>query len=360
MRIGNVKIAASVLAIRSVTARSLATSSGLPEETVKSWLKARSRWFKKSQEAGKRRGRNRTVWTLRDEAVEIVRLQLREEWPSIAPDLIAELDEVSDFAKLEPLIAAEDLIDVMALSPADDRRDQDIDSADSWTSTAARRLSDWRRVGIQAPLGVMRRLRACEICLQSSFALEARAAGIRLASKDADVVAGADVLIALFHRLISLDRERSDRPTGEDADRYRQQAEDVTVVLLGVNGGGLADRMAAMAIIAFDRLRHEREGAGWQDRMRVFLKRTIEVLDQRVEAAGDRSPLAGALRRLTLEERLPAVVVANFCFGASARRRFWSTMTSFAAGFESSARVAPGIRNVRRVLRRNFSLIHVI
>lgn len=305
MRIGNVKIAASVLALRSVTARSLATSSGLPEETVKSWLKARSRWFKKSQESGKRRGRSRTVWQLRDEAVETVRLQLREQWPSIAPDLVAELDETPDFDKLEPLIAAEDLIDVLALAPVDDRRDQDIDNADSWTRAVARRLSDWRRVGVQAPLRVARRLRACEICLQSDFALDVRAAGIRLSMEHADVVAGANMLITLFRRLISLDRLRSDRPMDEDIARYRQQAEDVTVVLLGVNGSGLADRMAAMAIIAFEQLRHEREEAGWQDRMRVFLKRTIEVLDQRIEAIGDRSPLADGLRRLTLEERLP-------------------------------------------------------
>ena len=306
MRIGNVKIAASVLALRSVTARSLATSSRLPEETVKSWLKARSGWFKKSQDAGKRRGRSRTVWHLRDEAVETLRLQLREQWPSIAPDLMAELEEAPDFEELESLIAAENLIEVMALSPADERREQDVDSADSWTSAVARRLSDWRRVGVQAPLGVTRRLRACEICLQSDFALEARAAGLRFSLEDVDVVAGADMLIALFHRLISLDRERSGRAMVEDTDRYRQQAEDVTVVLLGVEGGGLADRMAAMAIIAFERLRRQREGIGWPDRMRVFLKRTIEVLDQRVEKGSDRSPLANALRRLTLEERLPA------------------------------------------------------
>jgi hypothetical protein len=305
MRIGNVKIAASVLALRSVTARSLATSSGLPEETVKSWLKARSRWFKKSQKSGKRRGRSRTVWQLRDEAVDTVRLQLREQWPSIAPKLVAELDETPDFDKLEPLIAAEDLIDVLALAPVDDRRDQDIDNADSWTRAVARRLSDWRRVGIQAPLRVRRRLRACEICLQSSFALDVRAAGVRLSAQGADVVAGADMLITLFRRLIPLDRLRSGRSMGEDIERYRQQAEDVTVVLLGLDGGGLADRMAAMAIIAFEQLRHEREGPGWQDRMRVFLKRTIEVLDQRVEALGDRSPLADGLRCLTLEERLP-------------------------------------------------------
>jgi len=305
MRIGNVKIAAAMLALRSTTAKRLAVSTGLPEETVKSWLKGHRRWFDKDEEPTKSRGRKRTIWRLRDEALEDIRLHLREQWPSVGAEFLDEIDEKPDFERLKPLIAAEELIDAIALTPAEEREESDRLNADGWTRAAVRRLQDWARVGVHAPLQVRRRLRACEICLQSDFALDVRVEGMRLLNESEDMVEGAKGLIALFDRLASLKPLPEGVVRLEDPKNHRRQAEDLTIVLAGFDPDGVSDRIAAMAIMAFGLLRRETRGRGWQDRMRSFLMRMIEVLEERVEDRVDRSPVADALKRLTLEQRLP-------------------------------------------------------